>query len=75
MPKIRLETRIERHQSFIDAAGRGATLRAFRDLTVEDVCAEPGVSNPLHGALDPGAFRWRNVRLAIHVLRFGSETR
>jgi hypothetical protein len=27
----------------------------------------------LHGALDPGAFRWRNVRHAIDVLLAGIE--
>lgn len=44
MPKIRLETRVERRQLLIDAAWRCAAVRGFRDLTVDDVCAEAGVS-------------------------------
>ena len=44
MPKLRPETRIERRQLLIDAAWRCAAVRRFRDLTVDDVCAEAGVS-------------------------------
>ena len=44
MPKLRPETRIERRQLLIDAAWRCAAVRGFRDLTVDDVCAEAGVS-------------------------------
>lgn len=44
MPKIRPETRVERRQALIDAAWRCAAVRGFRDLTVDDVCAEGGVS-------------------------------
>jgi TetR/AcrR family transcriptional regulator, repressor for uid operon len=44
MPKIRPETRIERRQLLIDAAWRCAAVRGFRDLTVDDVCAEAGAS-------------------------------
>lgn len=44
MPKLRPETRAERRQLLIDAAWRCAALRGFRDLTVDDVCAEAGVS-------------------------------
>ena len=29
----------------------------------------------LHGALDPGAFRWPNIRRAIDVLLAGIEAR
>ena len=29
----------------------------------------------LHGALDPGAFRWRNISRAIDVLLAGIEAR
>lgn len=44
MPKIRPETRVERRQSLVDAAWRCAAVRGFRDLTVDDVCAEAGAS-------------------------------
>lgn len=44
MPKIREETRIERRQVLVDAAWRCAAVRGFRDVTVDDVCAEAGVS-------------------------------
>lgn len=44
MPKLRVETRVERRQLLIDAAWRCAASRGFRDLTVDDVCAEAGVS-------------------------------
>ena len=44
MPKLRPETRIERRQLLVDAAWRCAAVRGFRDLTVDDVCAEAEVS-------------------------------
>ena len=44
MPKLRPETRVERRQVLIDAAWRCAAVRGFRDLTVDDVCAEAGMS-------------------------------
>ena len=44
MPKLRPETRIERRQLLVDAAWRCAAVRGVRDLTVDDVCAEAGVS-------------------------------
>jgi AcrR family transcriptional regulator len=44
VPKIRPEIRVERRQVLIDAAWRCAAVRGFRDLTVDDVCAEAGVS-------------------------------
>lgn len=44
MPKISPETRIERRQSLIDAAWRCAAVRGFRELTVDDVCAQAGAS-------------------------------
>lgn len=44
MPKLRPETRIERRQLLVDAAWRCAAVRGFRDLTVDDVCTEAGVS-------------------------------
>jgi AcrR family transcriptional regulator len=44
MPKIRPETRVERRQALIDAAWRCAAVRGFRDLTVDDVCAQAGAS-------------------------------
>lgn len=44
MPKLRPETRVERRQLLIAAAWRCAAVRGFRDLTVDDVCAEAGVS-------------------------------
>src|ERR1700741_3795394 len=44
MPKLRPETRVERRQEMVDAAWRCAARRGFRDLTVDDVCVEAGVS-------------------------------
>jgi AcrR family transcriptional regulator len=44
VPKLRPETRIERRASLIAAAWRCAAIRGFRDLTVDDVCAEAGMS-------------------------------
>jgi AcrR family transcriptional regulator len=44
MPKLRPEIRSERRQALIDAAWRCAAVQGFRDLTVDDVCAEAGVS-------------------------------
>jgi AcrR family transcriptional regulator len=44
MPKLRPETRNERRQLLIQAAWRCAGVRGFADLTVDDVCAEGGMS-------------------------------
>ena len=44
MPKLRPETRNERRQLLIQAAWRCAAVRGFTDLTVDDVCAEGGMS-------------------------------
>lgn len=44
MPKLRPETRVERRQDLLEAAWRCAARRGFRDLTVDDVCVEAGVS-------------------------------
>jgi AcrR family transcriptional regulator len=62
MPKIRPETRVERRQSLIDAAWRCASVRGFRDLTVDDVCAEAGVSK---GAFYGYFTQKRDVLLAL----------
>ncbi|MGH2833783.1 MAG: TetR/AcrR family transcriptional regulator [Solirubrobacteraceae bacterium] len=44
VPKIRPEIRVERRQLLVDAAWRCAAIRGFRDLTVDDVCAEARAS-------------------------------
>ncbi len=44
MPKLKPETRTERRRDLIDAAWRCADRSGFRDLTVDDVCLEAGVS-------------------------------
>lgn len=44
MPKLSPETRSERRQALIDAAWRCAAARGFRDLTVDDMCAQAQVS-------------------------------
>ncbi len=62
MPKIRPETRVERRQSLIDAAWRCAAVRGFRDLTVDDVCAEAGMSK---GAFYGYFTQKRDVLLAL----------
>lgn len=41
---MRPETRVERRQDLIEAAWRCAARQGFRDLTVDDVCVEAGVS-------------------------------
>jgi AcrR family transcriptional regulator len=44
MPRLAPETKTERRQRLIDAARRCLADRSFRTLTVDDVCAEAGVS-------------------------------
>lgn len=44
MPKLPPEIRTERRQRFVDAAWRCSAARGFRDLTVDEVCAETGLS-------------------------------
>lgn len=44
MPKLAAEARAERRQRFIDAAWRCAARMGYRDMTVDDVCAEAGLS-------------------------------
>lgn len=44
MPKLSPETRSERRQALIAAAWRCAAKSGFRDLTVDDVCAQADVS-------------------------------
>jgi AcrR family transcriptional regulator len=44
VPKLRAETRVERRQALIDGGWRCASSRAFRHLTVDDMCAEAEVS-------------------------------
>jgi AcrR family transcriptional regulator len=62
MPRIRPETRVERRQLLIEAAWRCAAVRGFRDLTVDDVCAEAGVSK---GAFYGYFTQKRDVLLAL----------
>jgi AcrR family transcriptional regulator len=44
MPKLAAEARAERRQRFVEAAWRCAARMGFRDMTVDDVCAEAGQS-------------------------------
>lgn len=44
MPRLTPETKTERRQRLIEAARRCLAHRSFRTLTVDDVCAEAGVS-------------------------------
>lgn len=44
MPKLRPEVRAERRRRFVDAAWRCAARSGFRDLSVDDVCVEAGLS-------------------------------
>ncbi len=44
MPKISAAARDERRQRFIQAAWRCAARKGYRDTTVDDVCAETGLS-------------------------------
>jgi AcrR family transcriptional regulator len=44
MPKLADEVRAQRRQQIIDAAWRCAARKGFSDLTVDEVCAEAGVS-------------------------------
>lgn len=44
MPKLAAAARTERRQALVDAAWRCATRKGFQSTTVDDVCAEAGVS-------------------------------
>lgn len=44
MPRLEPAVRNERRQQLVDAAWRCASTRGFQSLTVDDVCAEAGVS-------------------------------
>lgn len=44
MPKLAPAVRDERRRNILDAAWRRAAVGGFRDVTVDDVCAEAGVS-------------------------------
>jgi AcrR family transcriptional regulator len=44
VPKLAAATRAERRQRFIDAAWRCAARKGYRDMSVDDVCAEAGLS-------------------------------
>jgi AcrR family transcriptional regulator len=44
MPRLNEAVRDERRRGLIDAAWRCASHKGFRDLTVDEVCAEAGVS-------------------------------
>ncbi len=44
MPKIAEARKVARRQQFIDAAWRCAATKGYRDMTVDDVCAEAGLS-------------------------------
>jgi AcrR family transcriptional regulator len=44
MPKIAEERRSARRQQFVDAAWRCAATKGYRDLTIDDVCAEASLS-------------------------------
>ena len=44
MPRLRDTTRLERRRSFVEAAWRRAATQGWRDMTVDDVCAEAGLS-------------------------------
>jgi len=44
MPKLRPEVRSERRQAILDAAWRCAARSRFGEMTVDDVCAEAGLS-------------------------------
>jgi AcrR family transcriptional regulator len=44
VPKLREKTRNERRRLLIEAAWKCAGVNGFRDLTVDDVCAQAGVS-------------------------------
>lgn len=44
MPKIAEERKVARRREFVDAAWRCAATKGFRDMTVDDVCAEADLS-------------------------------
>jgi len=44
MPRLAAATKVERRQQLIDAAWRCVAARGFQSLTVDEVCAEAGVS-------------------------------
>src|SRR5919204_1182325 len=44
MPRIGVERKSQRRRQFLEAAWRCATRMGFRDMTVDDVCAEAELS-------------------------------
>ena len=44
MPRLRDATRLQRRRTFIEAAWRRAAAQGWRDMTVDDVCADAGLS-------------------------------
>src|SRR5487761_1862084 len=44
MPRLAAPVRQERRQRLIDAAWRCASRQGYRDMTIDDVCAEAGAS-------------------------------
>ena len=44
MPRLRDATRLERRRTFVEAAWRRAASQGWLDMTVDDVCAEAGLS-------------------------------
>lgn len=44
MPKIAKERKVARRREFVDAAWRCAATKGFRDMTVDDICAEANLS-------------------------------
>jgi TetR/AcrR family transcriptional regulator, repressor for uid operon len=44
VPRLAADTKLERRRKLIDAARRCVAARGFQSLTVDDVCAEAGVS-------------------------------
>lgn len=47
--------------------------RPYRQTRWPSILLAPADGLMLHGALDPSAFRWRNIRRAIDVLLAGIE--
>jgi AcrR family transcriptional regulator len=54
MPRLKEATRSARRQELIDAAWRSIAHKGWQDLTVDDVCAEAGVSKgAFYGYFEP----------------------
>lgn len=69
-----MRRRRELVRSWVQEGVRGGELAEIPENALASIMLALTDGLMLHGALDPGAFRWRNVRRAIDVLLAGIES-